>query len=753
MALFGLRGRRAQSHIVADDAPDEGSLTHLNERLGDDHPDALAAEQEHRDKLLAKRQSVAQISVDDQHALRFANPDHYTTLLIESADQRTLTAADEKSVLIRPTTEQVALLRHRPLFGERVLVQAFAGSGKTSVCRMLAHRFKGLRILYLAYNRMAAAEARRDMPSNVDARTIHSLAGRYIGCSVGADHSEVPSRPVGLIDESALRSFDLFCRDPTASEPTSRGAKQAWQEMNSGTKPFTYDGMLKRLTMDSDKSRRWLSLHYDMVIVDEFQDSQPAFVEWLKRIDDLLMYAVGDRHQSIYSFNGTINAMQALIDDDEQQIKKQQQQQQQRRLSKRPRSDGEPEPAAKERRLLAASGESVEDDDDDDEATPEATAQDRAAIVDDLIDDDDDKDDDDDEETSSVELVRRHSVTQYCLSRSFRFGDNIGVLANYMLSEAQLLDVRQQSVRGATGRHTTIRRLTDLEGDYHDGRGAIYILARQNGTLIRHALENHATRNGVRVGFFGNAANIIAQLRYIMTHDVQWRRREEQRLWAKQRDPRTAALLDDGERQRMQAFRAIKQQPEQRICALLERIVFDVAEPDKDDDDSDDSDRGWHSDSDDEQSGLDGSDYDDASDDALLRPAEAMRDAEAERSLRMAADVHYGTVHAAKGLEFRRVAVLGDLAPMIDACAWLKRTHHLEENQQAAMMPPRLRRSVGRPQYGHSATNQVREEVNLCYVAVTRARDTLYLNDDLYCLAERAGAIHAGAERAEHRRL
>jgi len=120
-----------------------------------------------------------------------------------------------------------------------------------------------------------------------------------------------------------------------------------------------------------------------------------------------------------------------------------------------------------------------------------------------------------------------------------------------------------------------------------------------------------------------------------------------------------------------------------------------------------------------------------------------MRDRQAERALRMAADVHYGTVHAAKGLEFRRVAVLDDLAPMHEACEWLKRTRGMDEQQQSLYMPPRLRRSVGRPQYGHSAMNQVREEVNLCYVAMTRARDTVYLNDDLYAFAQRAGAIDA----------
>lgn len=55
-----------------------------------------------------------------------------------------------------------------------VTIQAKSGSGKTSTLYMLANGTNDS-ILYLAFNKSMAEEARRKMPPNVMCRTLHSI--------------------------------------------------------------------------------------------------------------------------------------------------------------------------------------------------------------------------------------------------------------------------------------------------------------------------------------------------------------------------------------------------------------------------------------------------------------------------------------------------------------------------------------------------------------------------------------------------
>jgi hypothetical protein len=78
-----------------------------------------------------------------------------------------------------PTLEQEAAVAAF-VAGHHVVLQAGAGSGKTTTLTMLA---AGTRRWgrYLAFNSAIAREARTRFPSNVDCRTAHSLAFRAVG--------------------------------------------------------------------------------------------------------------------------------------------------------------------------------------------------------------------------------------------------------------------------------------------------------------------------------------------------------------------------------------------------------------------------------------------------------------------------------------------------------------------------------------------------------------------------------------------
>lgn len=82
----------------------------------------------------------------------------------------------------RRTEEQVEGLKAFVSLGadESMTVRAFAGSGKTTFLRDCAHARPTWRFLYLAFNKPIASEAQRSFPKNVEARTAHALANRIM---------------------------------------------------------------------------------------------------------------------------------------------------------------------------------------------------------------------------------------------------------------------------------------------------------------------------------------------------------------------------------------------------------------------------------------------------------------------------------------------------------------------------------------------------------------------------------------------
>src|SRR5215212_4065979 len=80
---------------------------------------------------------------------------------------------------IRPTPEQEAALAAFRT-GDHLVLQAGAGSGKTSTLRAMARsdRRPGM---YIAFNKATATEAKRSFPPTTIPTTAHSLAWRAVG--------------------------------------------------------------------------------------------------------------------------------------------------------------------------------------------------------------------------------------------------------------------------------------------------------------------------------------------------------------------------------------------------------------------------------------------------------------------------------------------------------------------------------------------------------------------------------------------
>jgi F-box protein 18 (helicase) len=229
------------------------------------------------------------------------------------------------------TEEQQRVVRSR---AGRLAVQAGAGAAKTTtLCEYAAAR-PTQRILYLAYNKSIRLEAQERMPSNVTARTTHSVAWRKAVAlfgpramdRVGDTYPSSVSRAFGcgaLTAAAALKSIARWCAalEPRidlhhvppelAARMADPGivvgvAREVWSAMVQGRLPeikLPPDGYLKLFQMEAPVLQG-----FDTILVDEVQDLNLCTFDIVRRQRSGIVM-VGDEAQGIYSFRGAMNAL------------------------------------------------------------------------------------------------------------------------------------------------------------------------------------------------------------------------------------------------------------------------------------------------------------------------------------------------------------------------------------------------------------------------------------------------------------
>lgn len=247
---------------------------------------------------------------------------------------------------MNPTLEQQAIAESFAT-GEDMVIEAGAGTGKTSTLRMLADTQPGTLCTYIAYNRAIADEARASFPGNVNCATAHSLAYRSIGHlyrerlngpRVPANavarilHINDPQKvgdvvlaPVQLarIVMEAVRNFcySAAAEVQTAHVPVKPGldepeqiaflqnfitplARAAWDDKAAitGRLQFVHDDYLKLWALGNPV------LPVDCVLLDEAQDANPVIAAVVNAQPGQRVM-VGDTAQQIYSWRGAMNAL------------------------------------------------------------------------------------------------------------------------------------------------------------------------------------------------------------------------------------------------------------------------------------------------------------------------------------------------------------------------------------------------------------------------------------------------------------
>jgi hypothetical protein len=231
------------------------------------------------------------------------------------------------------TPEQAAVICWS---GHRLVVKAFAGTGKTSTLVRYALANPDSRMLYLAYNRAVRDEAEQKFPFNVECRTSHQLAwtnfGRHyqhrltgsLRITDVARQLNTRYWPLARMAVTTLSAFLCSAdteislqhlpaedeRSGLAAEKILTAAQLLWRESarQDGTLPVTHDVYFKLYQLSlPDLSKRWQTLLFD-----EAQDANPV-TQALVLIQPCNVVLVGDRHQQIYRFRGAENALDAPL--------------------------------------------------------------------------------------------------------------------------------------------------------------------------------------------------------------------------------------------------------------------------------------------------------------------------------------------------------------------------------------------------------------------------------------------------------
>lgn len=243
-----------------------------------------------------------------------------------------------------PSPYQKAIFEFVKVGTESGLVNAVAGSGKTTtIVEALKYISKDKKVLFLAFNKAIAEELKARVPQNVKAATFHSVGfgawmgylGREVRVNVDSNkvrslvREEVGEREQALYgtfitkmvslgkgmgigylmpnDQRSWRElaehFDIYLEVEDAKEERAYELCTfiLQKSIETSERVIDFDDMLYMPLIKN--CRFW---QYDMVFVDEAQDTNQVQISLLKRMlkPGGRLVAVGDPHQAIYGFRG-----------------------------------------------------------------------------------------------------------------------------------------------------------------------------------------------------------------------------------------------------------------------------------------------------------------------------------------------------------------------------------------------------------------------------------------------------------------
>jgi hypothetical protein len=257
--------------------------------------------------------------------------------------------------MFKPTEEQSRIVTAART-GQDLVVQALAGTGKTSTLKLLAEALPDKKGTYIAFNRAVVEEAKSKFPSNVKCRTAHSLAYAAIGYQFRermtstervtmrqmaawmeaskfdyrfnkTNHSLTPEQ----IAQSAMQSVTNFCKSTDLEvlekhieipilvslnkksekifcKEVLRLAILSWEDIqkSNGYLKFSHDHYLKMWQLSRPVIKG------DFILFDEAQDADPVMLWIIEAQKGVQKIFCGDQYQAIYEWRGAQNALENI---------------------------------------------------------------------------------------------------------------------------------------------------------------------------------------------------------------------------------------------------------------------------------------------------------------------------------------------------------------------------------------------------------------------------------------------------------
>lgn len=222
------------------------------------------------------------------------------------------------------TKQQNEIIEAIPKY-KNIKINAFAGTGKTTTLKLIANKYKEKRVLYLAFNSSIKNEASKIFPSNTFIKTTHGLAYSAIKKYTNIDlNSLINYRAIDISKEfsinynqaiSVLKIFENFCNNKhdkiEKDDIEHKTAKKMFDNMLIGIMKPTHSFYLKYyyLLLKTEEIPQYT---YDILMLDEAQDTNEVTLGIFEKISAKTKIFVGDRHQQIYSFRGSKNALEKI---------------------------------------------------------------------------------------------------------------------------------------------------------------------------------------------------------------------------------------------------------------------------------------------------------------------------------------------------------------------------------------------------------------------------------------------------------